>query len=141
MDDIMDSLTLTILYRDIRRLSMEVEPNFNFILLSLINSFNEEMKRDYNVNRYAQVCAQLIVLTTNDALKQYTNEDEVEALITKLTNEKDILRSTIEQLTAIETSQSSAMPNETKGDVNRSVKNNSSPFQAFDKRFELLTSF
>ena len=122
------NLKFNMTYHEFMEFQMKFESQTQFVLKVLFDSFTgDERMNNQNLNRYIVVSAELLML--DDAMiVEYTDEKERDELRTRLTNEAQILRSTIEAL------------DENKGDVNLRKGGENNKFERFDAKLTLLSN-
>ena len=120
-------LTYHMTYNDFMSYQMNFENHCGFYFKVLFDTFDkEERLNNHNLNRYI-VCNAELLLLEDPVIVEYADEKERLELKERLTNEAQILRTTIESLDANK---------EDKENLRKGAVNNK--FEKFDAKLSLL---
>jgi len=103
MDDL-NELKFSLTMNEYHTFHISFESKLSFIFQLLYNSFNDnESMNNQNLNRLITVSAELMVIDDPLVVNNVSDEKQRLELRTKLTNEQNILRQSLEQLRDIGT--------------------------------------
>ena len=120
------SVRLSITLGELHKVMLKYEQTRDLIFPIIYNSFDSKIaSENKNINRVIELTAEIAILRDDELNTYFADKEDVEALITSLTKERNVLREALEKLE----------------DDTNNRKGGDSLFSKFDIRAALIDSF